>query len=136
MSKDKNGFSKEAINTVVGKDTVLNGHFEVRDGIRVDGTLRGQLESSGMLVIGPSGRVEADPIRVRDAVIAGELVGKLEAAGQVKLEASAVLVGDIRARVLIIEEGAVLRGLCEAGESEPAVDAGTAEEINAEKAVG
>ena len=136
MSKGKNGFSKEALNTVVGKDTVLSGHFEVRDGIRVDGTLTGQLESSGMLVIGPSGRVEADPIRVRDAVIAGKLVGKLEAAGQVKLEASAVLVGDIRARVLVIEEGAVLRGLCEAGESEPAVEAGTAEEINAEKAVG
>ena len=136
----KKAAGKDALNTVVGKDTVLNGSFEVQDGIRVDGVLTGQLTSSGILVVGPSGRVEADPIRVRDAVIAGTLVGKLEATNQVKLEASAVLVGDIRAQVLIIQEGAVMRGLCEAGETaaEQAPDAGgtagTADDVQVSKA--
>lgn len=109
---------KGAVNTIVGKGSVLEGAFEVHEGIRVDGTLKGRLVASGTLVVGPSGEVEADPIRVRDAVVAGRLAGKLEAEQQVKLEASATLIGDISAKVLIVEEGAVFRGFCEAGEAD------------------
>ncbi|MDA0748878.1 MAG: polymer-forming cytoskeletal protein [bacterium] len=121
MSKNTHKSGKDALNTVVGKNSTLEGSFEVHDGIRVDGTLKGQLISSGTLVVGPSGIVEADPIRVQDAVIAGKLTGKLKATHQVKLESSAVLIGDIAARVLIIEEGAVFRGFCDAGE-DPGVE--------------
>lgn len=108
---------KSALNTIVGKGSILEGTFEVQDGIRVDGTLRGQLVTSGTLVVGPSGILEADPIRVKDAYIAGKLTGKIEATNQVRLESSAVFVGDITARGLIIEEGATIRGFCESGES-------------------
>ena len=107
---------KVAVNTVVGKDAVLEGTFEVEEGIRVDGTLKGRLVSSGTLVVGPSGIVEADPIKVGDAVIAGRLTGKLEATRRVRLESSAILTGDITAQVLIIEEGAVFKGISDAGD--------------------
>lgn len=117
MANKKYGTEKEALNTVVGKGTVLEGCFEVHEGIRVDGILKGQLTASGALVVGSSGEVKADSVRVKDAVIAGRLEGKLEASHQVKLESSAVLVGDITAQVLIVEEGATFRGVCNAGES-------------------
>ncbi|MFT5370428.1 MAG: cytoskeletal protein CcmA (bactofilin family) [Candidatus Latescibacterota bacterium] len=108
--------TKETVNTVVGKGSVLEGHFEVTDGIRVDGILRGSLTSSGALVVGVSGDVDAHPIRVRDAIIAGRVRGAIEASHLVKLESSAEMIGDITAQVLIIEEGAVLHGVCDAGE--------------------
>ena len=117
MSRKNGTVGKDALNTVVGRDSVLEGSFDIHDGLRVDGTLKGQLSSSGTLVVGPSGKVEADPVRVRDAVIAGQLSGKLEASHMVRLESTAVLVGDITAEVLVIEEGAVFRGLCDAGEA-------------------
>ncbi len=135
MGRKKRSIGKETLNTVVGRDTVLDGNFEVQDGIRVDGTLSGQLVSSGVLIVGPSGRVEADPIRVKDAVIAGTVIGKLEASNQVKLEASAVLMGDIRAQVLVIEEGAVMRGQCESGDVAGQEDAPEAE-VHVNRAVG
>ena len=116
MAARKQDAEKVAVNTVVGKDSVLEGIFEVEEGIRVDGTLKGKLISSGTLVVGPTGSVEADPIRVRDAVIAGRLTGRLEATSRVKLESSAVLMGDITAQVLIIEEGAVFKGIRDSGE--------------------
>ena len=102
---------REAVNTVVGKGSVLEGRFEVNDGIRVDGTLRGTLTSLGMLVVGTSGEVEADPIRVKDAIVAGRVRGSLQASHLVKLESSAEMIGDITAQVLVIEEGAVLHGI-------------------------
>ena len=116
MAARKQDSEKVAVNTVVGKDSVLEGTFEVEEGIRVDGTLKGKLISSGTLVVGPKGSVEADPIRVRDAVIAGRLRGRLEAPRRVKLESSALLMGDITAQVLIIEEGAVFKGIRDSGE--------------------
>jgi cytoskeletal protein CcmA (bactofilin family) len=118
MSAKKNDSGKLAVNTVVGKDSLLEGTFEIEEGIRVDGSLKGQLVSSGTLVVGSSGIVEADPIRVRDAIIAGRLTGKLVATRRVKLESSAVLTGDITAQVLIIEEGAVFKGISDAGDQQ------------------
>ena len=126
----------EAVNTVVGKGSVLEGRFEVTDGIRVDGILRGSVTSSGTLVVGVSGEVNADPIRVKDAIVAGRVNGSIEASHLVKLEASAEMIGDITAKVLIIEEGAVLHGVCDAGSEEPVVLPEIQSPTQAEKAVG
>ena len=106
---------REALNTVVGRGSVLEGRFEVNEGIRVDGILRGALTALGMLVVGTSGEVEADPIRVKDAIIAGRVRGSLQASNRIKLEASAEVIGDVTAQVLVIEEGAVLHGVCATG---------------------
>ena len=51
MALRKNGISRDALNTVVGTGSVLEGQFEVQEGIRVDGTLKGTLTSSGALVV-------------------------------------------------------------------------------------
>ncbi len=111
----KQKLEKEAIKTVIGKDTVMEGSVTTDESIRLDGTLKGELHASGTLVIGPSGRVDAEVVRVRDAVIGGEVTGKLEADGSVKLEASAVFTGDIAARSIVVEEGAIIKGKCAAG---------------------
>ena len=126
----------EAVNTVVGKGSVLEGRFEVTDGIRVDGILRGSLTSSGALVVGVAGEVYANPICVKDAIVAGRVHGSIEASHLVKLEASAQMIGDITAKVLIIEEGAVLHGVCDAGSEEPVVLPDVKSSTQAEKAVG
>ena len=103
-------------NTVVGKGSVLEGSFNVENDIHVDGTLKGQLVSKGILVVGASGAIEADLIQVREAVIAGRVQGNIEASERVRLELTAELEGDVRAKILIIEEGAKLVGFCDAEE--------------------
>ena len=117
MAKEKLDVNKASINTIVGKGSVLEGNFELQDGVRVDGRLAGRLESSGILIVGPTGVVNADPIRVRDAIVAGRVEGNIEAEHQVKLDATAVVVGNVTGKVLIVEEGATLRGLCDVGET-------------------
>lgn len=119
----KQKLEKEAIKTVIGKDTVMEGSVKTDESIRLDGTLKGELHASGTLVIGPSGKVDAEVVRVRDAVIGGEVTGKLEADGSVKLEASAVFTGDIAARSIVVEEGAIIKGKCAAGDEVPSPSA-------------
>ena len=131
----KQKLEKEAIKTVIGRDTVMEGSVKTEESIRLDGTLKGELHASGTLVIGPSGRVEAEIVRVRDAVIGGEVSGNLEAEGSVKLEASAVFTGDIAAGSIVVEEGAIIRGKCTAGddnESAPAAETRDLQDAEAE----
>lgn len=102
----------EAINTIVGEGSVVEGHFEVTDSIRIDGTFRGKITSSGSLVVGTQGEVEADLIQVKDAVVDGRVKGPLDASRSVRLGSSAEVNGDITTQVLVVEEGAVLHGTC------------------------
>ena len=135
----KQKMEKEAIKTVIGKNTVLEGCVKTEESIRLDGTLKGELYAAGTLVIGPSGKVEAEFVRVRDAVIGGEVTGRMEAKGCVKLEASAVFTGEISARSIIVEEGAIIKGKCTAGgedESSPEVDTHESQPTETEEAEG
>ena len=102
----------EAINTIVGEGSVVEGHFEVTDSIRIDGTFRGKITSSGSLVVGTHGEVDADLIQVKDAVVDGCVKGPLDASRSVRLGSSAEVNGDITTQVLVVEEGAVLQGTC------------------------
>jgi cytoskeletal protein CcmA (bactofilin family) len=95
--------------TVIGPGTVLEGHLDVQDSIRVDGHVRGRLSTPRLLAVGTEGAVEAELIEVSEARIEGRVVGRLRAAGQVYLAASAVLEGAIETSRLVVEEGAVLR---------------------------
>lgn len=104
----------KGINTVIGRGSVSEGRFRVETGVRVDGILKGELTSSGILIVGESGVIEAD-VKVQDALISGRIVGTLDAEEKVHLQASATFVGKIRTRILVVEEGAVFKAECDAG---------------------
>ena len=104
------------VNTIVGKGSTLDGTFNIDNSIRVDGVLKGQLEVSDTLIVGPTGEVEAKSIKVKDAVIGGKVVGTLEASNRAYLESKSVFLGDIQTKLLVIEEGATFKGKCSAGE--------------------
>lgn len=113
--KTKNRDSDGIMNTIIGKGSVFEGSLQVSHSIRVDGTLQGgELISPETLVVGQEGEIRAD-LKVKDAVINGKIIGNLEASDSVILESNAVMLGDLKTRILIIEEGAVFRGNCQSG---------------------
>ncbi|MBK34039.1 MAG: hypothetical protein CME26_00740 [Gemmatimonadetes bacterium] len=116
MGRKKGEVERTGVNTVVGIHSELDGHFAVCEGIRVDGVLRGSLEAAGVLVVGPTGTVQANPIRVGSAVIAGRVEGNIQAEGEVRLDETATVVGNISARVLTVAQGAHLQGMCDVGD--------------------
>jgi cytoskeletal protein CcmA (bactofilin family) len=103
------------INTIIGHGTVVEGALTVPHGIRVDGHLKGEVRSEGMLIVGEEGLIEAD-VKVKDATISGKIIGDVDADGKVHLKTQAVLLGKIKTRLLVVEEGAVFKGNCESGE--------------------
>ena len=111
---DRNANFDKTMNTIIGRGAVSEGHFQIEAGVRVDGVLKGELESSGTLIVGTSGVVEAN-VKVRDALVSGRIVGTLVAEEKVHLQSKATFIGKIQTGVLIVEDGAVFKADCDAG---------------------
>jgi len=107
MSKE----SPKGLLSMIGPGTVVEGTIHAPHSIRIEGTLRGKLETTETVTVGPSGIVEADII-ARSASIAGKIIGNLTAQDRVELEAIASLKGDLKTRDLVINEGATFQGTC------------------------
>lgn len=96
----------------IGSGTTLTGETDFQKLFRIDGHLTGRVTSeSGTLIIGASGKVDAD-IAVATAVVNGTVNGDISATEKIQLGRTARVVGNIQAARLIIEDGAIIEGSC------------------------
>jgi len=103
------------MNTIIGKGSLMEGVFQIDSSVRIDGTIKGELSSSDTVVVGPSGHVEVSLLKAKSIVIGGKVIGSLEISERTHLQARSVLLGDLKTKLLIVEEGAVFRGNCDSG---------------------
>lgn len=105
--------------TILGEGTVFEGSMTIPHNIRIEGVFKGRIETSEEIIVGETGMVNAD-IKAKSAIIGGKIVGNLMVEDRVEIEAKASLIGDLKAKDLIINEGAIFHGNCsmydEAGE--------------------
>jgi len=97
--------------TILGEGTMFEGSVIVPHNLRVEGSFKGRIETSEEIVIGGTGVVNAD-IKAKSAIVGGQIIGNLMVEDRVELEQNASLIGDLRAKDLIINEGAVFHGNC------------------------
>lgn len=79
------------------------------------GRFKGEVKLEGRLVVGAGARLEAD-VDAGIAEIAGHFHGELRA-GQLLLRDSAQVEGSVHAKVLSIQEGAVINGAVNSGDA-------------------
>jgi cytoskeletal protein CcmA (bactofilin family) len=102
--------STNAIN-LISAGTSVKGDIESNSGIRLDGQLQGKMDIKGKVVIGASGTITGD-IVCQTLEVSGQITGNIHAADLVSLKATARMNGQIIARKLSIEPGAVFTGTC------------------------
>ena len=78
---------------------------------RIDGLIEGELNCSGKVVIGESGRIKGT-VNCQNAEIMGFLDGKINCSQQLSLRASGKIQGDVQTKTLIVEPGAQFNGTC------------------------
>ena len=99
-----------AIN-IITNGTVIKGDITATGDFRLDGTLEGNIQLNGKLVIGDSGVVNGN-VLCQNANIIGTVNGNLSVKELLSLSASARVRGDILINKLSIEPGAVFTGKC------------------------
>ena len=102
-----------AIN-MIGAGTTINGDIVSKGDIRVDGILKGSVNTLGKLVLGGEGMIEGDVI-CKDADISGLIKAKITVSQLLSLKTTAKLSGDIITNKLSIEPGATFSGSCSMG---------------------
>jgi cytoskeletal protein CcmA (bactofilin family) len=95
----------------LGERSEFEGKLKFEGTVRIDGRFKGEIHSSGTLIIGEKAVVEGD-IDVGSCVIVGRLDGNVSAQSKLELHTPAVVSGNIVAPVLVIQEGVTFDGSC------------------------
>ncbi|MHB0858957.1 MAG: bactofilin family protein [Anaerolineae bacterium] len=99
------------IDTVLGPNTSYNGTIRSNGNIRIDGTYEGRLETAGNVIVGASGKVEAD-IVANAVQVWGAVRGSISTQGRLEILPSGRVWGEVHVAALLIDEGGMFRGQC------------------------
>ncbi|RIH82405.1 bactofilin family protein [Calidithermus roseus] len=113
--------SPNASLTYLAEGSELEGTLKAKGQVRIDGVVRGSVLVEGELEIGPSGVVEGEQLRAKNAHVQGKVRAAVSVEGKLTLTKSGQLEGDVRARALDIEAGAVFIGRSQTGEVKAAL---------------
>ena len=95
--------------TIIGANTTFVGTVKTDGNIRVDGSVEGEIEVLGNLIIGATGRVIAT-VKAQNIHVSGAVKGEITASEQLEISPSGKVWGDITASSLHIEPGGLFRG--------------------------
>src|ERR1035437_6155533 len=111
---------------LISTGTDITGDIKSNGDIRIDGSLTGNLNTKGKVVIGPTGKVKGEVI-CKNSEVAGIIEGKIMVGQLLNLKASSKIIGDIVTVKLSIEPGAVFSGNCKMSDTENNAGAGIKE---------
>ena len=106
--------SSEKFDTIIGRTTTIQGTLILRDSVRIDGTVLGNIEtvagSKITVAVGPTGEIKGD-ITAHRVMVAGKVAGHIHAAERVEFQKDSVVQGDVSYGSISVEHGANLSGL-------------------------
>ncbi|EFO80326.1 hypothetical protein OSCT_1785 [Oscillochloris trichoides DG-6] len=95
--------------TVIGANTRFQGSLTSDGNIRIDGSVEGDIEVLGNLIVGETGRVIAS-VKAQNVHVSGAVKGEITAMEQLEISPTGKVWGDITAAALHIEPGGLFRG--------------------------
>ena len=115
LKKDSDFESGEHF-SIVGAECYFQGTRSVQGSLRVDGRLEGAVDNARHVIVGDGGRIAGD-VTAQVVVCGGEIEGNI-CADMLEVLAKSRIKGDIRAKKMIVEEGARIEGHCAIGGEE------------------
>ena len=98
----------------LGQGTTINGDVSTEGDVRIDGKVIGNVTSKSKAVVGVTGVIEGD-ILCQNAYIDGRVNGNIEVTELLILSKTAHVIGNIKIKKLVVEEGAKFTGNCVMG---------------------
>ena len=114
MAKNNEPETTAAIN-LIAVGTEITGDITSNGDIRIDGALNGNLNTTGKVVIGETGKVKGEII-CKNSEVLGAINGKIKVGELLSLKATAKINGDIVTKKLAIDPGSRFTGNCNMSE--------------------
>jgi len=96
---------------ILGPGAVVKGEIQVNGDFRIDGTLDGNIQCKGKIVVGATGKIDGE-IQCQNADFSGEVKATVKVTELLTLKETARFSGDITTGKLAIEPGAKFSGTC------------------------
>lgn len=119
MLKKQTEQANAKINSIIGADMIIEGNIKAKDSIRVEGSVTGNVETEGALIISASGKVKGN-VKGNNIIVGGVLEGDLACGGKTEVVSTGKVIGNMHTRSLIVDENAVFQGQCVMNEEEVA----------------
>ena len=99
--------------TFLARGFEFKGTLTFEGTVRIDGSVAGEIRSSGTIILGEHAAIEGD-VSAGTIVSGGKITGNVMATEKVHLLPTAVLRGDVMAPLVQMDEGVSFHGTCEA----------------------
>jgi len=94
----------------IGKSVTVKGEVNSHEDLTIEGEIDGRIEVlEHCLTVGPTAKIMAG-VKAREVVVLGTICGNVEASDKIDIRKDAKLVGDIRTKRIVIEDGAYFKG--------------------------
>lgn len=100
-----------SINSIVGAGSFISGDVNVNGFAKVDGDIRGNLVSSGNVIVGKNSRILGD-ITAKSVTIGGIVKGNILAPEGVHLLSTSAVLGNIQTKRFQADDNVILHGHC------------------------
>ena len=97
------------LDTIIGPNTTLEGSIKTEGSLTVEGIIRGKVEAKGEIVVGGTGKIEAD-IFADSVMVGGEIVGEIVTRRRLEITETGKVTGDVRAAAITVNEGGKVDG--------------------------
>jgi cytoskeletal protein CcmA (bactofilin family) len=96
---------------ILSEGSELEGHLNSEHDVRIGGYLSGTVTTKAKLIVSDHGQIHGD-VKAMQVDIAGKVEGNVFVKQKAVLRTGAVIEGNISAKTLVVEEGAIINGLC------------------------
>jgi cytoskeletal protein CcmA (bactofilin family) len=121
--RSTDGVDGSDIVSLIGEGTVFTGDLVLKGGARIDGKVVGRLTAHALLIVGPSGEIDAQELHATHVTVCGSVRGKLVVTERLEIQEGGRVSGQVvmEKKGLIISPGGTFEGAVEyarEGESE------------------
>ena len=103
--------SNNSQQNMITQGTTLVGDVLSEGDFRVEGNIKGNIKTTGRIVVGKTGVVNGS-LEGEDADFEGGFIGKLKLSGKLTLRSSAYIEGEVEIEKLAVEPGATFNATC------------------------
>ena len=104
----------------IEKNTIFKGSIHSKTDIRIDGTVEGEVVTTGKVIFGKDAKVKGT-VLCGNADVEGSFDGELTVSGTLNLKTGSNLKGKVRIQKLIVESGATFNANCSMHSAEDGV---------------
>lgn len=109
----KDSKPQNRIDSLIGATTRIEGNVFFSGGLRVDGTVRGNVaalpDQPGTLVVSEHARIDGE-VQAAHVVVNGTINGSVDSRETLELQANSRVKGDVHYKSIEVQQGAVVEG--------------------------